>query len=206
MRLVAISDTHQAHEYLDMPAGDVLIHAGDWTHRGREPEVCSFFNWFLRQDYWHKILICGNHDIDCHLKARDVLRGHSNITFLHDTALTLNGIKFYGSPWTPAFYNWGYMTFFDKEREEIWGKIPIDTDVLITHGPPYRIFDRNVEGGACGDRQLFEAVMRVKPKVHIFGHIHESRDHAEIEGTRMYNVCSLDETYKIIRQPVVIDI
>lgn len=207
MRLVAISDTHQQHASLDMPAGDVLIHAGDWTHRGRKDEIDNFLEWFAFQPHPHKILICGNHDMGHAADTAHIFCSHiRNMHYLEDSYIIINSTLFYGSPWTPAFFQWGFMTHSDAERENTWKRIPTYTDVLITHGPPFGYLDKNSQNYKCGDATLAKYVRKIAPKVHIFGHIHEAHGQTHINKTRLYNVASLDGDYKGIRKPTVIDI
>lgn len=204
MRLVAISDTHQRHSEISLPPGDVLIHAGDWTHRGRPNECLTFLKWFASQEHAHKILICGNHELtDSPAKMAQEI---GDIHYLENSSVTINGVKFYGSPQTPEFFNWAYMTKSDEERKQVWSKIPLDTGVLITHGPPRDILDL-CGSGNVGDPVLARYVAdAVRPQAHIFGHIHEGRGSAEIDGVRYYNVSSLCGRYRDIYPPTVIEV
>ena len=99
----------------------------------------------------------------------------SNITLLYDEAIILDcGLKIYGSPYTPEFYEWAFSLKNQEEKIECWSKIPNDTNILVTHGPPLGILDQNADGIPCGDDILLKEVQeRVKPKLHLFGHIHE---------------------------------
>lgn len=206
MRLVAISDTHQCHEELTLPEGDVLIHAGDWTHRGRIDEIAIFLDWFIAQKHKHKILICGNHDMYGSADTAGIAAKRGDFHYLEDSATVIDGVKFHGSPWTPAFGMWGFMTYSAKERKEIWGRIPHDTDVLITHGPPYGHLDLAPGDRRVGDDVLLEHVTALQPKVHIFGHIHEGYGETSIGNTRLFNVATLDGMYREKRGATVIDI
>jgi Icc-related predicted phosphoesterase len=100
----------------------------------------------------------------------------SNAIYLEDSYVTIENIKIYGSPWQPRFgKNWGFNLERGEELKEKWEKIPDDIDILITHGPPESILDKTDQGLSVGCDQLFEFVMeKIKPKIHIFGHIHES--------------------------------
>jgi Icc-related predicted phosphoesterase len=202
MIIVAISDTHQRHDEIDLPPGDVLIHAGDWTHRGRVHECLSFLKWFAAQPHPDKILICGNHEMgEWPAKlAREV----GYIHYLENNSVTIHGVKFYGSPHTPEFGRWGYMTYSPQERASLWSQIPLDTDVLITHGPPGRILDACPD--PAGDEQLRIRLLDVHPKVHIFGHIHEGRGSVEAGNTRFYNVSSLCGQYRTVYPATVIEV
>lgn len=226
MRLVCISDTHNQHDKLDVPKGDVLIHAGDWTSTGTQKQVISFIRWFSSQPHIHKILIAGNHDVtldktfydsnwnNFHSKyphrAHDiknyVLR-EVGIHYLENSEITINGIKFYGSPVQPAFGGWAFGVDRGLPIQSVWSKIPDDTDVLITHGPPYGYGDLLDMGERVGCRDLLKEVKdRVKPKVHIYGHIHEGYGVYELGATRLINAASCDEHYRINNPPIVFDI
>lgn len=207
MRIIGISDTHGEHERLSLPPGDVLVHSGDWTKRGREKEVNDFLAWFESQPFDYKVLICGNHELDPAAKLVMLWAAYqAGIYYLEDSSCFVHGFKFYGSPWTPAFYNWNFMTHSATQRKRIWDQIPADTDVLITHGPPFGILDRNDDGQCCGDYTLAEKTFEIKPKVHIFGHIHEARGEEKVDDTRYFNICTLDSDYRLVRPAVIIDV
>ena len=151
MKITFISDTHGKHAELTdkLPGGDVLIHSGDFMRGGHdENEAMDFFDWFEHdvQGYDHKIFIAGNHDRLFENEPEQAIRLKDayapSAIYLQDSSVKINGIKFYGSPHTPAFNNWAFNVERDSDEiEEIWNKIPNDTDVLITHGPPLGILD-----------------------------------------------------------------
>lgn len=180
MKLVCISDTHNKHEDMDdLPDGDVLIHSGDMTLLGKSKELKRVSEWLLDQPHKHKIVIPGNHDLslDPDFKGRGSLppievaeKYFKHFTFLRHESVTLEGVKFFGSPHTPQFFDWAFM-YPRHLGAEIWRNVPDDTDVLITHGPPYGILDFSNEHAGCP--HLRDRVLEVQPKVHIFGHIHE---------------------------------
>jgi Icc-related predicted phosphoesterase len=178
LKLVLISDTHNKHRKLDIPECDILIHAGDISDRGELPQVYDFINWFSNQPATHKIFISGNHDFSFQdsrkNKIREALIQHPDITYLEDSETTIEGIKIYGSPWTPTFYNWAFNADRGAPLKYVWSKIPEDTDILVVHGPPRGYGDR-IEGSVerVGCKDLLERLLVVKPKLCIFGHIHE---------------------------------
>lgn len=217
MKIVAISDTHTREKKVTVPDGDVLIHAGDMCGHGYFWEFRNFLEWFGAQPHKHKLLIAGNHD-RCLMLEMDLchaeLKKYPNITYLEDTGINIDGVKFWGSPWTPVFLNWYFMRPRGAEIKKRWDMIPDDTDVLITHGPPIGILD-TVEphpdnpGTTAGCEELLKAVRdRVKPVVHIFGHIHGSYGKAKPKDilTNFYNVATCTEEYEPINPPVVLDI
>jgi hypothetical protein len=131
-RFIFLSDTHGLHEEIAVPDGDILIHAGDFGRRGTLAELVQFHAWLLRQPHKHKIFVAGNHDWCFETQpnaARDTMRG---VTYLQDEAVTILGLKFYGSPWQPRFLDWAFNLDRGEPLKRVWAKIPADTDVLIT--------------------------------------------------------------------------
>lgn len=203
MRIVAISDTHSRHKNLKLPDGDVLIHAGDFSNMGYTSELNAFIDWFSRQPHPHKILICGNHEVyvetnPAYLEELCRARG---ITLLNNSGCEIDGVKFWGSPVTPEFNDWAFMRRRFTAIKQTWDLIPEGTNVLITHGPPHGILDELVypngdpKGEFAGCEELRLAVERIKPDIHIFGHIHCGHGEKHLNGTSFYNVAICDEMY-----------
>lgn len=209
MRVVAISDTHNKHNKLSLPDGEMIIHCGDVSGQGRTDEVFSFLNWFEKLDYQYKLFIAGNHDFFFEKKLKEekqaVLKDRG-IIYLENEAIEIGGLKFYGSPVSPWFFNWAFNVHRGDAIKEYWDKIPNDTDVLITHGPPMGILDANEYGEKCGCFDLLQAVTEIKPFFHIFGHIHEGYGRKVINGTEFINASVLDEQYRLKNEPMVFDI
>lgn len=221
MKIVAISDTHTKHESFIIPPCDLLIHAGDYSNIGKIDDVISFLDWFSKQPAKYKIFIGGNHDKCCD-KKYDFDTGadlwfdnliasyiDKGIHYIDNESIEIEGIKIFGSPDTPWFYGdyWARNHYRDKIGL-IWDNIPADTDILVTHGPPYRIMDY-VEDSMMhvGDESLLTKVREIKPKYHIFGHIHldNTPNRIEtIEGTTFINASLLDNRYKKVIDPIVI--
>lgn len=214
LRIVAISDTHEQHEQIDLPEGDLLICAGDISFNGRPQAIADFNRWFAAQPHRCKILIAGNHDFlfeEDNSLARSLLS--DEINYLEDSDCQLDVapagepnrlLKFWGSPITPWFFNWAFNRHRGAPIRRHWEKIPGDTDILITHGPPAGILDRNSAGEPTGCEDLRLVVDRIKPRVHIFGHIHEAYGVEEHDGTIFVNACQLDERYQLAHEPVVV--
>lgn len=160
MKIICISDTHNRHRELNLPSGDLLIHAGDFTDFGRPDEITDFINWFSQLDYTHKILIAGNHDLILFPSLVNQLDGNKNFIYLENKGIVIDGIQFYGSPHTLSY---GVKTLD-------WTHIPNNTDILITHTPPFEIGD-SIRNKGCIN--LKQRVLEIKPKYHIFGHIHD---------------------------------
>jgi predicted phosphohydrolase len=159
-----------------VPAGDILIHAGDiTTFSGELSDLVDFNDYLSTLPHPHKILVAGNHDF-CFERDPEGARGViTNATYLEDDALTVDGIVCYGSPWQPVFMDWAFNLPRGEPLREKWRMIPDNTDVLITHCPPFGILDRTFDGRHVGCEDLLERVREVNPKVHLFGHIHEAR-------------------------------
>lgn len=225
-RLVCISDTHELHRELVLPDGDILIHAGDISYLG-EPEVLiDFIEWFSSQPHKHKVFIAGNHEVtldetldERHIARRFnmvgefdrlreyVSRPRDGVHYLLDREIEIEGLRIYGSPWQPSFGGWGFNRERGEEISEFWSKIPSGVDVLITHGPAYGHGDLmdTYERVGCVDL-LREIKERVHPKVHVFGHIHNSYGLTTSEGITFINACSCGEDYKIRNTPIVFDL
>jgi len=213
LKIVCISDTHTMHNQIKIPEGDIILHGGDISYRGTKQEIKEFLEWYEQLNFKHKILIAGNHDWgfekDPNFFAA-MCKGYG-ITYLNDSGIELEGIKFWGSPVQPAFCDWAFNRARSEESSKDpydnmdyqydtikphWDKIPKNTDVLITHGPPHGILDETVRGKLnVGCEELLKAIARVKPKLHVFGHIHEARGIKVINGVTHMNASSVDLSY-----------
>ena len=211
MKIVIISDTHTKHEHIGINKykGDVLIHCGDISGNGGAGAIQQFLDWFGALDQFkHKIFIAGNHDWlfeKNNVYARDLVP--DNVIYLQDEELVIEGIKFYGTPVQPPFCNWAFNVD-EPKLSEYWKMIPDDTDVLITHSPPYMIGDY-VPWAAKheGSPSLYKEVMeRIKPKIHCYGHIHEGYTFKLIDGIKFVNASCLDGDYMVVNDPVIIEI
>lgn len=202
MKFVAISDTHAQENELDIPDGDVLLHAGDITKRGSVGDVTNFGMWLSNQPHTYKVIIAGNHDFcfedpQRHDRAVTMLTNDDpKIFYLQDDMVTINGVNIYGSPWQPWFHDWAFNVERGERIAQKWEKIPNKTDILITHGPPHGFLDQVKRGNKrVGCKQLKKAVERVEPDYHVFGHIHEGFGREEdSDGVHYINAskCNLD--------------
>jgi len=217
MKIVCIADTHGRQKKLSkmlrgqMPEGDVLICAGDITPSGEIEMLISFANWLEKQPYKYKIVIAGNHDrcfenTDACLSKDELIK--RNIIYLEDREVTIGGVKFYGSPWQPEFCNWAFNLPRGEDLLEKWRYIPADTDVLITHGPPHGILDVSIYDKVhVGCEDLRDEIFnRIKPKLHVFGHIHFEHGMQVHEGIRFVNASSVNESYIVKNHPIVVEI
>lgn len=223
MKIVLISDTHSLHPKMrhKIPQGNVLIHGGDCTNIGKENEVKEFIDWFKNIDGFDiKILIAGNHDFGFEKKEQwfldlidsEKLKEH-NCVYLEDSEYIIKidefpkEVKVYGSPWQPWFYNWAFnLPRNGEELEKKWKNIPNDTDILVTHGPPFGILDYPPTNVNVGCEILRFHVEQIKPKIHVMGHIHHSRGLKEVDGTLFINASVCDERYRPINKPIVVDL
>jgi Icc-related predicted phosphoesterase len=213
MRIVCISDTHDIFRDLTVPDGDLLLHGGDLSRLGKVTEVTATADWLRSLPHRHKVVIAGNHDL-CMLEvgAREMLSG---LTYLEDESCEIEGLKIFGSPWSPAHGYWAFQAERGAALRECWQRIPLDSDILITHGPPLGILDAHQNGKALGCDELLARVREVQPLLHLFGHVHESHgircsgdgllpDLAEFR-TVFVNASSSSVGYKYTQPPVVFD-
>ena len=235
MRIICISDTHSLQDLMShpIPKGDILIHSGDISNKGGEKDVTNFVHWFQNiEGFDSKIFIAGNHDFcfervnqPYHKGDYDWLHNlmspenllQSNVTYLEDSELIIESpefskpIKFYGSPWQPNFYDWAFnLPRMGEEMKSKWDMIPDDTDVLITHGPPQEIRDfvdnwRSPMNVGC-ELLRYQVENRIKPLLHVFGHIHGAYGAAYVKDTLYVNASTCDERYEPINKPIVVDL
>jgi Icc-related predicted phosphoesterase len=205
MRFVFISDTHLLHEQIALPPGDVLVHAGDFTMRGTAPEAALFLEWFDRQPHTYKVLVAGNHDFIAE-REPEAFRAMlpDSIIYLENSSIEIGGLHLWGSPITPWFFDWAFNRHRGADIRPYWETIPVNTDIVITHGPPYGILDEVVrDPRPVGCRDLLHRLEVVRPRVHVFGHIHEGYGQLERDGTLFINAASVDVRYKPVNAPIV---
>ena len=233
IRIVCISDTHSSvenvHPPYKVPDGDILVHAGDFTELGEVDKVKEFNRWLGSLPHKHKIVVAGNHDTSFdpsvispgkrfyeklqHPELHQVKSFLTNCIYLEDASITIEGFKIYGTPWQPLFGR-GDRAFqiphSDVDSwEKVCSKIPKDTDILISHAPPLGIQDANDDGHKCGSEVLLRHVVeRVKPKYHIFGHVHESYGTATNGLTTFANAASCRHALPrvAVNPPIVFDL
>ncbi len=211
MRLVILSDTHGLHGFIgSVPDGDVLIHAGDMTLRGTLEEVEGFLGWFGALPHPHKLLVAGNHD--WLFERRPTVAGGlipNGVTYLQDAGVSIAGIKFWGSPWQPWFYDWAFNLLRGAEIAAKWALIPDDVHVLITHGPPHGILDEVVmpPGKHQGCEALRERLDSLPElRLHVFGHIHEAYGTFSDGQREFVNASICDFQYAPVNVPAVVDL
>lgn len=217
MRICFISDTHRHHRQVSIPDADVLIHCGDMSNIGELDVMKDFSDWMHDLPISHKICIAGNHEVGL---QNGVYRDHilfmlkeASVTYLQNSEVVIDGVKFYGSPFTPVFNNWDFQKNRGKELKENWQNIPDDTNVLITHGPPYKTLDlvdnalsRDPHQGCEELRKRIKSLKNLK--AHGFGHIHLGYSQQPFikNGVQFVNAAICTEQYRPTNKPVVIDI
>lgn len=207
--IYATSDLHGMLPDPDsVPPCDIFLIAGDvtpvWNHNPAFQESwlhTHFAKWIGAIRAEHKILIAGNHDFVAEERP-EIMESHL-WTYLCDQAITVEGVKIYGTPWTPPFYNWAFMRP-ESELEAIYNDIPDGIDILISHGPPRDCCDKNILGQRCGSYALARQIREIKPKIVITGHIHEAHGRGTIDNTNVYNVSHVNFSYKPSHPPVKI--
>jgi Icc-related predicted phosphoesterase len=197
----------------DLPGGDLLLHAGDIMNSGyNKNDILDFCTWFHSlEQYDKKIFIAGNHDRmfeDHPIEANTIVNRYGSVIYLQDNDLDINGIKIYGSPWQPWFYDWAFN--LPKNGPGLmskWEAIPDNTDILITHGPAFGTLDtvagRQYDNLGC--ELLAQRIEVIKPKIHICGHIHSGYGYVFKDGTHFFNASVLDEQYQYTQKPMTFD-
>lgn len=209
MKLVCISDTHGDHRNVKVPEGDVLIHAGDITGHGTQSDFVDFLKWFDSHPHHHKLFIAGNHDLYLETNPVDAQRlvDNTSSVWLNDSGIEIEGVQFWGSPITLRFHDWAFMRNPGESIQRHWKLIPQNTQVLITHGPPFGILDhvRRLDGSEeqTGCPQLLDTILNRSLKAHIFGHIHEEFGALNQHGVDFLNVSTMNQSYRIANQPVI---
>jgi Icc-related predicted phosphoesterase len=218
MKILCISDTHTQHKLIptrfieNADNGiDTIVHAGDVSGRGYKGEITDFLKWYDKLNFKNKILIAGNHDFFFEEgKPEDIaamLAEYPNITYLNDSGIEIDGVKFWGSPVQPWFYNWA----FNRKGTDIckhWDMIPNDTHVLLTHGPVKGYLDMTQRGESVGCPYLLEKISQMTNlKLHVAGHIHEAYGRMDFpDGGIFVNASVLNLRYEMAHHPIQVEI
>jgi len=203
--LVLLSDTHQLHREVEVPDGDIFIHAGDFTMFSESMDAVVDFNaWLGELPHRYKIVVPGNHEffLEADPSERSLL---SNATVLINEGTEIEGLRIWGSPVTPMG-DGAFGLTSTEDRRKLYAQIPEDIDVLISHGPPYGILDLGPGSHLHqGCPELLDAVMRVRPKLHVFGHIHGAYGVFQTEHTTFVNASLLGLHGDLDRAPFVFE-
>lgn len=224
MKVIAISDTHNRHNHLTLPEGDLLIHAGDLTSVGYKHEIKDILDWFnkVSSKYTYGVVfIAGNHDRSFDPKFNIETVGKptwlqemlntlpNNIHYLENNSANINGVNIWGSPITPWFHGdrWAFNKRRGDEIREVWDLIPTNTDIIVTHGPVYGKLDfTEYDKLYVGCSELKKKIHSIKPKCHIGGHIHEGYGMAYDENTTYINASICNLRYEPINKPIEFEI
>jgi len=213
VKVVAISDMH-GELPRQLPACDLLLIAGDIVPlRNHSPFYQAqwlreeFGSWLEQQPAKHIVATWGNHDFIGERAPHLVPR--LPWTLLVDQAVELLGLKVYGTPWQPRFFDWAF-NLDEPDLERRWQRIPPDTDILVCHGPPYGYGDLagaipgiRTEPEHTGSPSLTRRILEIKPQLVVFGHIHEAYGVYEKDGVVMANVSIVDGAYRMVNAPYV---
>jgi hypothetical protein len=221
MRIVYLSDTHNYHGDVAIPECDLLIHGGDFSGTGLRFEVEDFFEWFTAQPAKARIVIAGNHDRSFDpeknvtgekpewlLDLLDDYTSNRNNYYLENEMCIIEGLKIWGSPVTPSFgrYYWAFNKDRGEEINEVWQRIPPDTDIVVTHGPVHGKLDRLMSGEHVGCEDLRDHILSISPILHFSGHIHYGHGYETDLFTYYVNGAICDESYDPINKPWIITI
>ena len=209
MKMVCFSDTHGQHRskklnkwFKDNPA-DILIFAGDYQLNSLDTGE-DFINWISELSYRYKIVIPGNHDNNSEV-AKIKSKEYSDINFLIHNSIEIEGINFFASAYSRTFGHWSFMTDEDT-LEYLYEKIHLDTEILVTHTPPFKKLDLTFIGDRAGSTSLRNKIEQLPNlKYNIFGHIHEARSSEMIDGVQYINCSIVDEKYKLINDPYIFE-
>ncbi len=205
MKIVCISDTHNKHKSINIPPGDVIIHAGDFTECGNKVETLDFLGWFSTLPHPHKILVAGNHDFYLEKHESSIAEIiPNNIHYLKDKGITIDGVNFWGSPYTRGNGSWAFNRITGEDIMRHWDLIPEDTDFLITHSPPFRILDELDNKIHIGCDKLLQRIKEISPDYHIFGHNHNDYGVERTSKTVFINSSCVDSRYRLINAPHII--
>lgn len=213
MKIVHISDTHGYHDSIEtLPTGDILVHSGDISMRGGMVEIIQFNSWLgtVAHNYKYGVYVTpGNHDwlFQQNLSLAKSLMSNANV--LLDEHTTIENKVFHFSPQTPVFFDWAFNVERGAALAAYWELIPNNTDVLVTHGPPHGILDRepSIVREHVGCEELAKVVGgRVRPKLHLFGHIHGEYGQVQVGETTYVNASICTERYQPTNLPVVLDV
>ncbi|CAF4034159.1 unnamed protein product [Rotaria sp. Silwood2] len=232
-RIVCISDTHSRYGF-PLPAGDILVHAGDFSMSGEQCEIENFITCLKSlTQYRLKVFIAGNHDLTLQpafyeknwerwhrgrkqnweligrLIREPSLATNFGIIYLEEQQFIDNvtGLKFYGSPYQPEYNNWAFnLPINSIEIKQVWSRIPSDVDVLLTHGPPTNILDENTAGIHVGCAQLLARIIAIKPRLHVCGHVHEAYGRIDQGSTIFVNASTCNHNYQPMQALIVVDL
>lgn len=208
MKVDCISDLHGF--YPNLEGGDLLIIAGDMTACDDTAGWLRFYKWINNQKYKKVVFIAGNHDhaLEGLIPGSSKPKSEMDFDYLCDSGTEFEGVKIWGSPWSLWFAGINKRcTAFTGSEEDLkskWDLIPKDTNILITHSPPYGILDETDDGRHVGSwylRCLVTSSYFQNLNLHAFGHIHECGGRLlDTQTTKFVNASYVNEDYKPVNQ------
>jgi Icc-related predicted phosphoesterase len=207
VKIVAIADTHRQHWNIKVPECDLFIFAGDAEINGILP-LHDFNDWIgTIKASLGRVVIGGNHDSYLEFIGKnECKRLLTNCRYLENEAIEIEGLKIWGSPFSPTFNDWSFMKY-DDNLKKIWDTISYTTDIVITHCPCYGILDQVLPNDRSeGSLTLRDRIKEIRPRIHLCGHIHEGYGRYTDGKTDYYNVSALDEMYKIVNPVTIIEV
>lgn len=213
MKICCVADTHCDYNYIPLiPTVDIFIHGGDIDIQN-EAQLKGFNEVLNKIPTKYKIVIGGNHDTYLERLGMILIQKElNNCVYLENSGVEIEGIKFWGSPITPFFNNWAFNRERGEEIKKYWNLIPNDVNILLTHGAPYNIMDlvllaNGEPGDHEGDLDLKNRIKELKNlKYHIFGHFHASYGIEEKNNIKHINASLMNEEYKLVKKPIIINI
>jgi Icc-related predicted phosphoesterase len=200
--ILHISDTHGRHrELTNLSYADVIVHSGDFTRNGSEEEAYDFMNWLCDLPHPHKIFIAGNHD-DCMYGCESIEGLPEEVHYLHNRSVVIGGLKFHGI----SLFN---DDICDGTMRRNISRIPLDTDILVTHQPSYSICDLADYGKGLehrGDHELKAKVETMQLMYHLFGHEHDAYGTAKHHDTVFSNAALADINYNLVNKPKLFEL
>jgi Icc-related predicted phosphoesterase len=219
MKITTVSDVHCKWNKIVIPECDILISSGDYSFLGEQHVVRDFHKWLNKQPAKHIISVQGNHEKGVEknfsLSKQIAIEACPKVHFMEEGQVEIEGLKIWCSAITPFFCDWAWNRYPGEDIQKHWDRIPDGTDLIVTHGPPYGILDWFPEYdshlGEMGIRhvgcpQLLKRVLEVKPKVHIFGHIHEGYGTHNQDNILFVNASICNEHYKPVNLPISFEI
>jgi Icc-related predicted phosphoesterase len=208
MKFCILSDTHGSHWDIEIPKVDYLIHCGDATNTVHSKELFGLNNWVKQEkekgSFKKMIFIPGNHDLSLERfpdAAKELLPNIDHI-LIHE-GMELEGLKIWGCPYVPTYFNWAFM----KDEDDlywIYNQIPVNLDILVCHGPPRGHCDWNGKEHA-GSYSMRDVLEYKQPKYYVCGHIHTGRGVSKLKNTTILNVANMDVNYNVL-PPVILEV
>ncbi|MBF0198101.1 MAG: metallophosphoesterase [Planctomycetes bacterium] len=191
----------------DLPGGDLLLFAGDLTHSGSEKQIKEMLEYLDRQPYEYIVMIAGNHDFGFENNSiciRELIP--KRIIYLENESCEIEGLNIWGSPYSPWFLDWAFNLARGEAIRKVWNQIPENTDILITHGPPHGVLDQNQNGECCGCEELLGRAHDIRPRLHLFGHIHEGYgSYEEKDLNVIFLNASIESNTSVSNEPICLE-